>query len=123
MADNDHIDMYAAYGFSPHVAAGGLVFFSGVLGVGPDGQVPADPRQQYDLAFAALDAVLANAGVRKDQLVDLQTFHVRYPENMDAFMAAKSAYLGHIRPAWTAIGIATLGTPESLVEIRAVARQ
>ena len=123
MSDHDASDLADIYNYAPYVAAGGLLFFSGVVAMGANGEVSSDPHEQYAAVFAALDAVLADAGVSKAHLVDLLTFHVRYPDHMDAFMAAKNAYLGSLKTAWTAVGVQALGTPETLVEIRAVARQ
>ncbi len=123
MTDSHNPELVDIYNYAPYVVAGGLLFFSGVVAMGADGQVPTDPELQYAQVFTALDAVLASAGVGKENLVDLLTFHVRYPDHMGAFMLAKNAYLGSLKTAWTAVGVQALGTPETLVEIRAVARQ
>lgn len=123
MTDKHKHELSDIYNYAPYVAAGGLLFFSGVVAMGPNGQAPADPQEQFAQVFVALDSVLASAGVGKDHLVDLLTFHASYPEHMEAFMAAKNAYLGALTTAWTAVGVQALGTPETLVEIRAVARQ
>jgi enamine deaminase RidA (YjgF/YER057c/UK114 family) len=114
--------MAAMYGFSPAVRAGGLLFCSGYFGSEPDGTVPTDPERQYRLAFAGLGGVLKAEGCRPADLVELVTYHTSYPSHMDVFMQVKAEFLGGARPAWTAIGVAALGTPETLVEIRAVAR-
>lgn len=124
MREDDVSDQINAedYGFSPAVASGGFLFCAGQIGMNADGSVPADPAQQYALAFQALGALLAKHGCAVGDIVDLTTFHVRYPQHMDVFMAQKAAFQGGARPAWTAIGVAALGHPESLVEIKAVAK-
>jgi enamine deaminase RidA (YjgF/YER057c/UK114 family) len=114
-------EMAAQYGFAPAVRAGGLVFFSGVVGYDQDGVAPADPPTQYRLAFAALGDALAGQGCKPADLVDLTTFHAQFPSHMDEFMAVKAEFLAGATPAWTAIGASALGTPETLVEIKAVA--
>lgn len=112
----------AAYGFSLAVASNGLLFCSGQIGSNADGSVPEDPQQQFELAFNALGKVLASHGLDASDIVDLTTFHVDYPAHMEEFFQAKGAFLGSARPAWTAIGVPALGHPQSLVELKAVAR-
>jgi enamine deaminase RidA (YjgF/YER057c/UK114 family) len=110
------------YGYSPAVKANGLVFISGVFGAEQDGTIPKDPEKQFRLAFAELGNVLKAEGLGPEDIVEMTSFHVRYPQYMDAFMRAKTEFLHGNKPAWTAIGAAALGTPETLVEIKAVAK-
>lgn len=115
-------ELASAYGFSPAMRAGGLLFCAGQVGFERDGTVPTDPEWQYRLAFAALGKVLQDNGCSPADLVDLITFHTGYPAHMDVFMKVKSEFLGSAMPPWTAIGVAALGTPATLVELKAVAR-
>ena len=118
----DHDEFAATYGFANAVHAAGLVFFSGQIGMNPDGSTPTDPAEQYALAFASLGSSLAAEECSASDLVELVSFHTHYPEHMDLFMQAKAAFLGAALPTWTAIGAAALGTPDTLVEIKATAR-
>ncbi len=111
-----------AAGFSPSVRAGDLIFCSGQVGRDPEGNMPADPERQYLLAFTALEEVLANAGCLPADIVELSSYHTSYPEHMEAFMRVKAEFLQGALPAWTAVGVASLGTPDTLVEVKAVAR-
>lgn len=111
-----------AYGYADGLRAGELLFCSGQVGMEEDGTFPEDPVRQYDLAFAAVGAVLAEHGLRPEHLVDLMTFHTDYPQHMPEFMAAKARFQAGHRPAWTAVGVAALGKPGTLVEIKATAR-
>lgn len=113
----------AAYGFSNAVWSGDLLFCAGQVGEEADGSVPTDPARQFALAFASLGRVLAEEGLGAADIADLTSFHVGYPEHMEAFAAEKARFLGNSRPAWTAIGVAALGYPETLVEIKVVARK
>lgn len=117
-------DIAGAAGFDLCEAreADGLLFCSGQIGLGPDGSVSADPEAQFAAAFAALVSVLCRHGCRIADVVDLTTFHVGYPAHMDTFMAALAKALPGVQTAWTAIGVAALGYPGSLVEIKAIAR-
>lgn len=108
--------------FSEARRTGDLLFCSGQIGIEADGAVPADPGRQFGLAFAALAEVLARNGCGPADVVDLTTFHVAYPANMEAFMAQKAAFLGNAKPCWTAVGVAALGHPASLVELKAIAQ-
>ena len=110
------------YGYCPARIANGLLFCSGQIGVEADGTVPDQPERQFALAFAALSDVLRQHRCGPADLVDLTSFHVGYPANMDSFMEAKAAFLGGAACCWTAIGAAALGYPGSLVEIKAIAR-
>lgn len=115
-------EMAAQYGFALAVRASGLVFFSGVVGYDENGRAPTDPEAQYRLAFSALREVLASEGCKPDDLVELSTFHVDYPKYGEIFAKVKAEFLGGATPSWTAIGACALGTPETLVEIKAIAR-
>ncbi|WP_182358857.1 RidA family protein [Tomitella gaofuii] len=117
-----HGDWTELYKYSDAVRSGDLVFCSGQTGLDEHGAAPADPAEQYRLAFASLRRVLAEQGCRPEDVVDLTSFHTHYPEHMAEFMAAKAEFQGDGRPAWTAIGVAALGTPETLVEVKATAR-
>lgn len=109
-------------GLSSAVRSGDLLFCSGQIGVTSSGTVPQSPDEQFALAFAALGQVLKSHGCGPIDIVDLTSFHVRFPAHMDDFMKQKSRFLGGAKPAWTAIGVTALGYPDSLVEIKAIAR-
>lgn len=98
-----------------------LIFCSGTIGLEADGSVPSDPERQFALAFQALKETLGEFGCTADHVIDLTTFHVDFPHNMDQFSLALQTFLGRRRTAWTAIGVAALGYPGSIVEIKAVA--
>lgn len=118
-----HDDWTERFKYSNHIRAGDLVFISGQVGLDESGSCPADPAEQYRLAFESLGRVLADAGCTPEDLVDLMTFHTGYPDHIEEFMAAKAAFQGEGRPAWTAVGVATLAMPETLVEIKATAHK
>lgn len=115
------LDWLEQYQFSEFTRAGDLVFISGQVGHDEHGEPPAEPADQYRLAFAALSRVLGLAGLAPADIVDLTTFHTSHPEHMAEFVAAKAEFQGAARPAWTAVGVARLGRPGTLVEIKAIA--
>lgn len=121
MTEHAANDFAADYGFSQSKRAGGLIFISGQVGADHEFNVPSDPATQFKLAFDALGAVLTAEGRTAGDLIELSSFHTDFPNHMEQFMQAKAEFLGGARPAWTAVGVAALGTPETLVEIKAIA--
>lgn len=110
------------YGYSDALLSGDLLFLSGQVGLEADGSVPTDPSRQYDLTFVAIGSLLAAHGASAQDLVELVSFHVDYPQHMKEFTEAKARFQGGVRPAWTAVGVAALGKPGILVEVKAIAR-
>ena len=98
--------------YSPFARAGDLVVTSGQLGVtdGPDGRpalVEGSTADQLAQALCNAEAVLAAAGVRKDQVVKATLFLM----DMGDFGACNevwASFFGDHRPARTAIGVAAL---------------
>ena len=115
-------DAYAHYHFAAAVRAGGLLLCSGQIGVDDDGTVSDDPDRQFTAAFEALGRVLAAAGYAFDDVVEITTFHVGFPQHLETFMVVKDRYLTEPWPAWTAVGVTALALPNALVEIKATAR-
>ena len=51
-----------------------LLFISGTMGLRPDGGVPETFEEQCELAWQSVMAILADAGMNKDNLVKVTTF-------------------------------------------------
>lgn len=118
-ADPD--DPAARWHFSHVVRCRGLLLCSGVTGVLADGTVDPDPTTQFRQAFAHLEAALAVVGATTADLVEITSYHVGLREHVLAFAAVKDEHVPAPYPAWSAIGVAELVVPGTLVEIRAVA--
>ncbi len=114
-------DPAARWHFSHVVRSRGLLLCSGVTGVLADGTVDPDPTTQFREAFTHLDAALAVAGATTADLVELTSYHVGLRAHFLAFAAVKDEHVPGPYPAWSAIGVAELVVPGTLVEIRAVA--
>jgi len=113
---------YDNFHFAPAVRSSkGLLFCSGQIGVGADGSVPESAEDEFRNAWAAVGAVLHEAGLDYDNIIEFTTFHVGLQEHLAAFMAVKDELLSAPWPAWTAIGITELAVPGARVEIRVVA--
>ena len=113
--------MYDRFHFAPATRSGGFLLCSGQIGIGPDGRAPADPTEQFTLAFEAVRAVLAEAKLDFGDVFELTTFHVGLREHLGAFTAVKDRYLPEPFPAWTAIGVSELAFPGGLAEVRVTA--
>jgi enamine deaminase RidA (YjgF/YER057c/UK114 family) len=114
--------MYDQFHFAPAVRSNGMLLCSGQIGIGPDGKAPADPTEQFTLAFEGVKAVLAEAGLDFTDIVEMTTYHVGLQQHLPAFMAVKDRYVEAPFPAWTAIGVSELAFPGGLAEVRVTAR-
>jgi len=76
---------------------------------------------QAHLAFEGLKRTLAAAGATLEDVVELTTFHIDVPGEVEQFTKMKDEYLERNYPAWTAVGVTQLALPGFRVEIRAVA--
>jgi enamine deaminase RidA (YjgF/YER057c/UK114 family) len=113
---------YSEYHFAPAVKDGNRLYCSGVIGVGADGKLSADPERQFTQAFESVKSVLTTAGVSFADVIEMTTFHVGLHENLAVFLKVKDRYLQEPYPAWTAIGITELAFPGALVEVKVIAR-
>ncbi|MFT7222340.1 MAG: enamine deaminase RidA (YjgF/YER057c/UK114 family) [Candidatus Azotimanducaceae bacterium] len=114
---------HRSYHFAAGVAgvkAGGPLFCSGQIGV-KDGKVASDSAEQFTATFDALGGDLEVAGCTFNDVVDLTTFHIGFPEHLQEFMSVKDRYLKEPWPAWTAAGVTTLAHSDALVEIKVTA--
>ena len=107
--------------FSQAIRAGDFLLCSGQIGIMPDGTVPTDPPEQFEQAFGNIAVVLEAAGFSWHHVVDMTTFHVGLPDHFGTFAAVRERWLGDVRPAWTALGVAALASPDALVEIKITA--
>ena len=55
--------IFDLFQYSPAVTANGLVFIAGQIGVRADGSIPEEPKEQIDVAFKRIEAVLKHMGL------------------------------------------------------------
>ncbi|MFN3641903.1 MAG: RidA family protein [Gemmobacter sp.] len=113
---------FARYSHGIAAPAARIVATSGQLGIRPDGSVPADAREQADLCFAALAAILAAAGLGPADVIRLNAY-VTDRAHMPAYMAARDAWLAAVDPppASTLVIVGGFTRPEFKVEVEALA--
>lgn len=99
-----------------------LVATSGQLGVAGDGTVPEGAEAQARLCFANIDAILAEAGASRGDVIRLNAY-VTDRAHMAGYMAARDAWLAQADrlPASTLVIVAGFTRPEFVVEVEALA--
>lgn len=111
---------FAAY--SHGISNGGLVVTSGQLGMSADGTIPEGAEAQSDVIFAALDAILAEGGVGRGDVLRLNAY-VTGREHMAGYMVARDRWTAGLDPlpASTLMIVSGFTRPEFVVEIEALA--
>jgi 2-iminobutanoate/2-iminopropanoate deaminase len=106
--------------YSQAIAAGGLVFVSGQLGLKPgETAITGKIEEQTEQVFANLKEILEAAGSSLDRLVKTTVFL----QHLDDFQAMNAVYVKHVGeqpPARATVEVARLPSG-ALVEIEAVA--
>ena len=98
--------------------SGRWLVLSGQIGVSPDGDVPADPAEQIEVALANIGSHLEAAGMAVTDLVKL-TFYLVGDIDAAARRAAVTAWLGGHQPCTTLLYVTALANPALVVEIDA----
>lgn len=121
-------DIVEAYHYSPAVRVGNQLYLSGVMASVPKydietgGEVDAEAMAAaFRLAFQEAAAVLAEAGATWDDVVDITTFHTDIDAQIYPFAAIKDEFIKAPYPAWTAIDVDRLFSPEAITEIKLIA--
>jgi enamine deaminase RidA (YjgF/YER057c/UK114 family) len=96
------------------------VWLSGTVGIRPDGSVPTDVVEQFEVAMHNLDGALRAAGGRPENIVKVQVFLIDVNDR-EKINPIRQAYFGEHRPASTLVGVPALVSPELKVEIEAEA--
>ena len=113
--------MAQLFQYAPAIKLGNMVWVSGVLPFNADGSIPEGLEAQVHAAFQGLKQVLDAAGARLDDIVELVSYHVGFPEGAEVIGAVKAQYIASPFPAWTAVGVTALAMPAARLEIKAVA--
>lgn len=96
------------------------LFGAGQTGVAGDGSTPADIEGQAKLVWANMRAVLADAGMGIDDIVQLNMLLIDRNDAPGA-MAVRNEELEDHRPASTLMYVSGLARPEWLIEIDYIA--
>lgn len=121
-------DVYdgAPFGISQGVVdeRSGHVFVSGQVAWDVNGRVCGHGYgEQMTLALKNLGAVLASAGCAAADVLSVRVYvRGELADHLAECLPALASFFGLTRPALTGIGVASLATPDTLVEVEAVAR-
>ena len=102
------------------VRAGDRVWISGTVGVRPDGTIPEDTGDQFQIAIDILDRCLRAAGGRSEHIVKVTVFLTDINDRAK-INPIRQRYFGNNRPASTLYEVSALVAPEMKVEIEAEA--
>jgi len=112
---------YEEWHIAPGLLVGNTLYCSGQIGIDPDGTVSSDPETQFRRAFEHVGKVLEAAGCGFEDIVEISSFHVGLLDHMETFTKVRAQFIKKPFPAETAVGVAQLGIPGALVEIKATA--
>ena len=105
----DRHALYELHRYSPAIRSNGFMFVSGQVGSRKDGSAEPDLAAQVRLAFANLNAILAEAGGSFEDVVDTTIFMVDPGSTFDTIWEVAADYRGEAPyPTATAIGVTWL---------------
>lgn len=111
---------YDEWQMSDAIQVGNTIWVSGKVGIDQSGKIENGIEQQSRAAFHRIQDTLTHAGASIDDIVEIVTYHVSM-RDLDEFVKVKSEFLRRDFPAWTAVGVTELYTPEAQIEIKATA--
>jgi len=106
---------------SPATRFGNLVFVSGQTGRHPvTGEVGKDIREQTRNVLERIKLILAAAGTSLDNVLTATTYVTRR-DDVPAYNEEYAKYFPNNKPARTTVTVASLNSPELLIEITVTA--
>ena len=102
------------------VRAGDRLWISGTVGVRPDGSIPENTADQFQVAIDSLDRCLRAAGGRPEHIVKVTVLLTNIADRA-LINPIRQRYFGVNRPASTLYEVSALVSPEMKVEIEAEA--
>ena len=105
----DRHALYELHRYSPAIRSNGFLFVSGQVGSRKDGSAEPDLAAQVRLAFANLNAILAEAGSSFEDVIDTTIFMVDPGSTFETIWEVAADYWGEAPyPTVTAIGVTWL---------------
>jgi enamine deaminase RidA (YjgF/YER057c/UK114 family) len=105
----DRHALYELHRYSPAIRSNGFLFVSGQVGSRKDGSAEPDLAEQVRLAFANLNAILAEAGSSFEDVIDTTIFMVDPSSTFETIWEVAADYWGEAPyPTVTAIGVTWL---------------
>jgi enamine deaminase RidA (YjgF/YER057c/UK114 family) len=108
--------------YSQAVKIGNRVETSGQGGWNDKWEFPESLTDEIAQAFRNVERTLASAGAVWEQVIQVNSYHVGFPDEVNQTMTERFRhYMPDHAPIWTALGVAALGDPKMRVEIRVTA--
>ncbi|MYM81357.1 RidA family protein [Duganella sp. FT50W] len=101
--------LYERNRYSPAIRSNGLLFVSGQVGSRPDGSPEPELEAQVRLAFQNLNAILAEAGLTFDDVIDVTVFMVDPANIFESAWPIVQEFWGEApHPTLTGVGVTWL---------------
>lgn len=71
----------------------GFIFMTGFTGASPDGQYSDNHVEQIEAVFAKIQAVLREAELGFEHLVEMTSYHVGLRDHLDQFKSIRAKYV------------------------------
>ena len=113
------------YGFAQAVRVGKTIHVSGQVAMTPEGELlgKGDMESQMRAAYANIARILEKLNANMADVVDETLFVADMPAAIRCAARVRGdVYAGHFEMASTLIGVAALGSPDVLIEIKCTAR-
>jgi 2-iminobutanoate/2-iminopropanoate deaminase len=112
---------FSNYSQAVEIPAGSrLLHIAGQVGARLDGTIPEDEREQHELAWTNILAILAAAGMDERNLVDCHVY-LTNPGSVGLYREVRDRMLKGAKPAATLLIVAGLASPAIKFEVSAVA--
>ncbi|MCB1121144.1 MAG: RidA family protein [Verrucomicrobiae bacterium] len=118
---SDIVPPFANYSHGVEVpATARLIFCSGQLSVGPDGEIPDGTEAQARLIFKNIEAILRDAGMTLKNIVRINAF-VTGREHLQPYMKVRDELFSQPAPASTLMIVSGFTREAFTVEIEVIA--
>jgi enamine deaminase RidA (YjgF/YER057c/UK114 family) len=97
-----------------------LLFCNGQVGARLDGTVPEDPREQIEVIFERIGAILAASGMAFDDVAKF-TVYVTDKSILEHYFSMRERRMGNHNPPATLLVVESFPRPGVEVEIEAIA--
>ncbi|MGG5820800.1 RidA family protein [Falsiroseomonas sp. HW251] len=105
--------------YAPGVLVGDTLHISGQVGRDEKLQIIEDKEAQFDQCFRNVKKVLDAAGFSFADVVELETWFLRFPADLALFMQVKDRWItGPVYPTWTGFGVASFSMPGIICEVK-----
>jgi enamine deaminase RidA (YjgF/YER057c/UK114 family) len=112
---------YDATNIPAAVRVGNVLRLTGHTGDRADGTFADSAEEQIRQTFSNIANTLAEVGATWADVVEINSFHVRFQDHPEAELTVAAEFLEAPYPAWSAVGVTELFETAALYELRCVA--